>query len=373
MERLRIGVIGAGLIAQVEHIPNLLGLADRFELIGVADPSATARKFVGEHFGVPVHEGLEPVLTARPDAVLIASPDPFHADTVIAALKAGIHVFCEKPLCYSPAEADAIIEARNDAKRVVQVGYMKRFDPSYEAALDLLPAGGEGLLYISVEVNDPDSWPFVAHYPLVRGDDVAPSLIGEGRDRQARQVREALGVELEGADFKGFTGPLSSSLVHDINAVHGMLDRMGIAAGEVVDARIFAGGEAASGTVVLPGAGALWHMVHLRVDELAEYRERISLYFADSVIELVFPSPYLNHQQTALHVHRSTGNRLEKTLVGNGFEEGFVRELESFWSSINEGASVRNTVEDAKRDQQLICELGRRAAQDRETQDRGEG
>lgn len=363
MERLRIGVIGAGLIAQVEHIPNLLGLADKFELIGVTDPSATARKFVGEHFGVPAHEGIEPLFAARPDAIVVASPDPFHTDTVLAALEAGIHVFCEKPLCYSPAEADAIIKARDDAKRVVQVGYMKRFDPSYEAALDLLPAGGEGLLYISVEINDPDSWPFVAHHPQHRGDDVAPSLIEEGRERQARQVREALGLELEGADFKGFTGAFSSSLVHDINAVHGMLDRMGIAAGEVVDARIFAGGEAASGTVGLPGADALWHMVHLAVRELAEFRERISLYFADSVIELVFPSPYLNHQQTELHVQRSTGHRLEKTLVRNGFEEGYIRELESFWSSVVEGARVRNTVEDARRDQQLICELGRRAAQ----------
>lgn len=366
MERLRIGVLGAGLIAQVEHIPNLIRLADRFELIGVADPSATARKFVGEHFAVPVHEGIEALFAAGPDAVVIASPDPFHTDNVLAALEAGIHVFCEKPLCYSPAEADAIIEARNAARRVVQVGYMKRFDPSYEAALDLLPENGEGLLYISVEINDPDSWPFVAHHPLVRGDDLAPSLIEEGRERQARQVTEALGVELKGAEFKGFTGAFSSSLVHDINLVHGMLDRMGIDTGEVLDARIFAGGEAASGTVDLPGdlpgAGALWHMVHLAVRELAEFRERISLYFADSVIELVFPSPYLNHQQTELHVQRSTGQRLEKTLVRNGFGEGYIRQLESFWSSVNEGAEVRNTVEDARRDQQLICALGRRAA-----------
>ena len=49
---------------------------------------------------------------------------------------------------------------------------MKRFDPNYEAALELLPEGGGGLRYISVEVSDPDSWPFVAHRPLLRADDV---------------------------------------------------------------------------------------------------------------------------------------------------------------------------------------------------------
>ena len=56
---------------------------------------------------------------------------------------------------------------------------MKRFDPNYEAALDLLPEGGEGLRYISVEVNDPDSWPFVAHRPLLRPDDVPAELIAD--------------------------------------------------------------------------------------------------------------------------------------------------------------------------------------------------
>ena len=359
MTRLRIGVIGAGLVAQVEHIPNILGLRDAFDLVGVADPSARARKFVAERFGVPVHDDLGALLRVGLDAIVVATPDFLHKDVVLEALSAGLHVFCEKPLCYAVADAVSIQQARDRARRIVQVGYMKRFDPSYEAALALLPDGGKGLRYISVEVHDPDAWPFTAHHAHARGNDIPASLIEEGRRLQRRQVEEAVGRDLNGSDFRGFVNAYCSSLVHDVNAVHGMLERMAIPEGTVEGAQWFAGGEGGSGTVRLLDGRAVWQMVHLAVPSLAEYRERITLYFDDSLVELVFPSPWLNHQATRLEVHRSRARRFERTLVREGFEEAFVRELEGFWSSIVEGTPVRNTVEHALRDQRLLCALAR--------------
>jgi predicted dehydrogenase len=358
---VRIGVLGAGLIAQVEHIPNIRGLTDKFDLVGVSDPSATARAFVAQHFGVPVHRNLSQLLDARLDAVVIATPDPFHAETTLAALEAGVHVFCEKPLCYSVGDADAILRARETSGCVVQVGYMKRFDPSYEAALELLPEGGRGLRYVAVEVNDPDSWPFVAHHPHRRGDDVPKALKEEGRKKQDRQVKEALGWPITGAARQGFTGAYFSSLVHDVNAVYGMLDRMGIDDDHALDGQFFAGGDGGSGTVSLLGGTAIWQMMHLTVPSLAHYRERISLYFDGALIELVFPSPYLNHQPTELRVQSSRNLTLETRQIRNGFEGAYVRELEGFWASIVDGAPTRNTVEHAKRDQQLLATLARLA------------
>src|SRR4051794_624945 len=177
--RLRVGVAGAGLIGQVEHIPNLLALRRQFELVAVADPSASTRAAVEERHGVRTVATSEELLGLELDAVVVALPDALHAETVLAALDRGLHVLCEKPLCYGEDEYAAIAEARDRSGRVVQVGYMKRFDPSYERALELLPAGGEGLRYIGVEVQDPDAWPFVAHRELVRPDDVPADLIAE--------------------------------------------------------------------------------------------------------------------------------------------------------------------------------------------------
>ncbi|MFO0992485.1 MAG: Gfo/Idh/MocA family oxidoreductase [Hyphomicrobiales bacterium] len=357
MSRIRIGVIGAGMIAQVEHIPNLLRLRDKFEVKAVCDPSAVSRHFVEETFSMPAFERPDQVLDLPLDAVLIASPDPLHHEQVLAALERGLHVFCEKPLCYAPSDIDQIIATRDRAKRVVQVGYMKRFDPHYEAALNLMPGKAETLRYVSVEVNDPDAWPFVRHHAFRREADIALDIIEEGRRKQVEQVARAVPGRLDDLAFRGFCSAYCSSLIHDVNAVHGLLDRLGIGDGEIVGAQIFANGDGGLGTVRLPGGKAMWNMVHLAVPALADYRETISLYFDDAILRLVFPSPYLNHQPTRLILEKSDGHVLNVTETNAGYEEAYIRELDGFWDAIVNGRTVRNPPEEARRDQVLLCGL----------------
>ena len=85
MKKLRIGVVGAGLIGQVEHIPNLLKMEDRFELIGVADASQRMRAAL-EARGIKAFPDHLSLLNASPDALLVAAPDQYHADMTLAAL-----------------------------------------------------------------------------------------------------------------------------------------------------------------------------------------------------------------------------------------------------------------------------------------------
>ena len=359
--RLRVGVVGAGMIAQVEHIPNLMFLSDRFELVAVADPSAQVRAAIAARYGINTHADLAGLMNETLDALVIAVPDPLHADTVLAGLEAGLHVFCEKPLCFTEREAAAIIERRDSRGLVVQIGYMKRFDPNFEAMLDLLPPGGAGLRYISVEVNDPDSWPFVAHRPLVRPDDVPAELIADSRARQRAQAAEALGVEVDGDLLRGFCDPLMSGMIHSVNSVNGMLDRMGIEVGEVLSGEIWSGGQSAGGSVSLMGGEAVWRLAQVFAPDIAWYRERYTLHFTDRTIELQFPAPYLNNQQTDLWVRRSNGLRLETTHIQAGYGEAFVRELEGFWESVVDGAEVRNPVEDGIRDACLMAGIANAA------------
>jgi predicted dehydrogenase len=359
MPRIRVGVIGAGTIGQVEHIPNLLALKDRFEVVGVYDPSAKVRAFVGDHFGVAAFDDLDRLLSRPIDAVVIASPDALHREHMLAAFAKGLHVFCEKPLCYGSADIDDVIAARDRAGKVLQVGYMKRFDPSYEAALERLPGTAATLRYVSVEVNDPDAWPFIAHHAFLPGDDVPAEMIAAAKAKQREQVDRAVPGLTRPEDFKGFTGPYCSSIVHDVNAVHGLLDALGVSDGEVAGAALFANGTGGQGAVRLLGGRALWSMMHLAVPKLADYRERITLYFDDATLELEFPSPYLNHQPTGLTVRRSDGDTMVREDVRSGYREAFVEELNGFWSAIVEGTPVRNTAEQARRDMRLIADLAR--------------
>ena len=360
MTKLRVGVIGAGTISQVEHIPNLIALGDLFELVGVADPSVIARRFVTATWGVPGFETPDQLLDQKLDAVVIGSPDPLHYEQVLAALARGLHVFCEKPLCYSPEEIADIAAARDKAGCVVQVGYMKRFDPSYRHALAVLPGTARTLRYISVEVNDPDAWPFIAHSRTKFGNDVPDGLKKEAANKKQVQIERAFGKPLPKLASSGFTSAYSSALVHDVNAVHGILDALGVPDGEIVGAQIFANGEGGQGAVRLLDGQALWTMTHLTVPKLADYKERISVYFDDAILELKFPSPWLNHHPTRLTVKKSDGYTLSRNEIRAGYGEAFVEELRGFWAAIVTGEPVVNLPEHAARDQKLLIGLTRR-------------
>ena len=137
--------------------------------------------------------------------MVIASPDALHREQILAAFAKGLHVFCEKPLCYGVDDIDDVIAARDKAGKVLQVGYMKRFDPSYEAALKLLPGTAKTLRYISVEVNDPDAWPFVRHYALARRRRRAgrADRVGAREAARAGDARAVPGLT-SAEDFRGF-------------------------------------------------------------------------------------------------------------------------------------------------------------------------
>ncbi|MGE0241874.1 MAG: Gfo/Idh/MocA family protein [Parvibaculaceae bacterium] len=359
MGRIRIGVIGAGHIAQIEHVPNLLRLKDRFELRGVCDPSKTARAFIAERYSIATFESVEQLLHQPLDAVVVASPDPLHKEHVLKAFDHGLHVFCEKPLCYSSHDITGLITARDRAKRVLQVGYMKRFDPAFEAALDLLPRTAATLRHVSVEVNDPDAWPFIRHHDWRKSEDVPRTLIAEVAEKRKAQVARAIGEGADDLTLRGFCGAYASALVHDVNVVHGLLDQLGVPEGEIIGADLYAGGDGGHGSVRLLGGQALWTMTHLTVPLLPDYRERITLYFDDALIELEFPSPYLNHQPTRLTVKRGSKHRLHVEDIRPSYAEAFIEELKGFADGVAQGKALRNGAEDAARDMDLLCGLAR--------------
>jgi predicted dehydrogenase len=356
-KRLRIGVVGAGLIGQVEHIPNLKRLTHLYELVGIAEASAEMRAAL-EGRGHRTFGDHEQLLAAGLDAILIAAPDQYHAEITLKALELGVNVFCEKPLCFSVAQAREIAAAQARAGRVVQVGYMKRFDPSYELLLSMLPKDAAELRMVSVEVNDPDSWPFNQHQgAFLKTGDIPAEVVAAGRKKRDEQVGRAVPRALTEPEMWGYTNSYSSSLIHDINVVHGVLDRWGVETGPVIGAAFFAGGDGGHGSVRLQGCDAIWQMTHLFVHKVADYKERVTFYFNDSIFELVFPSPYLNHFPTKLTVTRSDGSVLQRTEYRASYEEAFVRELVGFWQSVVEGAPVRNTIEAATKDLQLVERL----------------
>ncbi len=364
--QLRTGLVGAGLVGQAEHAFYLWEEQDRFAFVALADASPTVRDAVGKRYGLEkVAPDLAGILSAKLDAVVIAAPDPFHGELAVAALEAGLHVMCEKPLALTVAECNRIAAAQERSGRVVEVAYMKRFDPSVRRALDFLPAKIEDVKLISVEVNDPDQGPFVGHLPMMVADDVPDALRADFKRKNTEQLRESGRRELSDVEARALSGGFLSSLVHDVGVVHGMLSHMGAELpAEAAHGAIFDEGRGVQLAFTLPGGGRV-SMTHVNLPGVPDYTERVTVYCTDRIIELTFPSPYLRHFLTRLTVRRkgsAAPYELETSEYRVSYEEAFREELRAFHAAATQQSPVQSTIAEARRDVELLTSAFRKAA-----------
>jgi predicted dehydrogenase len=131
--RIRLGVVGAGRIAQVAHLPATTK-ARGIELVAVCDASALLADAVAARYGVVACHEVAELLALDLDAVLITVPDRLHLPIGLEAIAAGRHVLVEKPLASTSADAQRLVEAAAAADVRLQTGSMKRHDPGLEYA-----------------------------------------------------------------------------------------------------------------------------------------------------------------------------------------------------------------------------------------------
>jgi predicted dehydrogenase len=335
---LRTGVVGGGLAAQAVHLPNLARLRDRFTLVAIADVSRKVAEGLAARFApARAYTEWERMLEAEDlDAVVVCSPNATHAPVVLAALDRGVHVLVEKPLCIAPADAAAICRRRDATGLVVQVGYMKRFDADYEDLLGRLPGDGGDLRFVDVVTYDP--WmarePFVPWSTMIHGGDVPEAVAAAHARSEAEQVERAVG-RADPATVRAYGYAFLACLVHDVNLVHGALDRLGLD-GPVapVSAAARADGEGASFTASVPG-GAPWHCAWLLLRDQDDFRERASLYFDDGVHELELRAPYQHGR------------------------DSYLAELRHFHACVVDGVACRTPAEQGARDVALLRDLFR--------------
>jgi predicted dehydrogenase len=360
---LRVALVGAGLVGQAAHAITLAEDRARFDLVAIVDPSPRVRTGVAARYGVPhAVATLAEAVALGLDAVVVAVPDPAHLAACLEALDAGLHVFCEKPLVTRLADADALIAAR--AERVLQCGYMKLYDPAVERLVELLDDGPAELVYLSVEVNDPDQLPFVDHLGLLAGHDVPADLVTRTRAAAAQAVDDTLGRPASLAEARAFEAYLSA-LVHDVSLAHHVLEALGHRPPlPIADATYFDDGRGVSLSWVLH-SGARAHLTHLNLPGVSDYTERVTVYCRDRILELTFPSPYLRHHPTRLVEKRSGPENpasLRTTEYRVSYEESFRTELRAFHASVTTGAPVRASAEAAREDLRALLSAFRIAA-----------
>jgi UDP-N-acetyl-2-amino-2-deoxyglucuronate dehydrogenase len=147
---LKFGIVGCGRIAQrhAEHIQKA-GI-----LTAVCDIDASKATALAEKYRAPAFESMEDMLEARPDldVVSICTPNGLHAEQTIQALKAGMHVLCEKPMALSVKDCSSMIHAAERANKRLFIVKQNRFNPPVEVVKSLIDQGKLGKIY-SVQLN----------------------------------------------------------------------------------------------------------------------------------------------------------------------------------------------------------------------------
>ncbi|POS08078.1 oxidoreductase [Burkholderia gladioli] len=193
--KVRVGIAGLGRLGR-RHAENLARRVAGAELAAACSPLGEELAWARDALGVPrLYEDFE-ALVADPalDALWLVTPSSLHAQQIIAALRAGKHVFCEKPLSLDIAECERVIAEANARPQLqATIGFMRRFDPSYREAFERVAEGGIGRPFLvrsqTTDQNDPDGF-FVRFAPSsggifldcsVHDIDVARWLLGKPR------------------------------------------------------------------------------------------------------------------------------------------------------------------------------------------------
>ena len=145
---MRVGIIGAGAISQRGHIPGYRATPD-VEVVALCDINEQRVRQVAEEMEIPrTYTDYEQMLAAEDlDLVSVCSPNTYHATMAIAALEAGAHVLCEKPMALAFDDAQAMVETARRAGRSLTIGHHMRHQPMMMAAKESIAKGELGRIY----------------------------------------------------------------------------------------------------------------------------------------------------------------------------------------------------------------------------------
>lgn len=150
-EKLKIGIIGSGGIAQGCHMRGYAAIPELCEIVATCDVNEATAKAAAEKFGVKnTYTDYQVMLEKeKPDAVSVATPNKFHMQPTIDALEAGVHVLCEKPLGMNADECRKMCAAARDSGKILQVGLQSRFNGPSRWLRSYIDAGNMGDVYFA--------------------------------------------------------------------------------------------------------------------------------------------------------------------------------------------------------------------------------
>jgi predicted dehydrogenase len=385
--KLRVGIIGAGEVAQVIHLPALAMLSHLYDTTAVCDISKKVttwqniHKFKSDHW---LSQNVDhcaakfkiPLATTNPkdiftsndvDVVFNLTSDEFHEPYTISALEAGKHVMIEKPITLSLPSAQRIIDAERKAPNGARVfvGYMRRYAKSFTQTFKREVNSIDRILYARArDFSGPNS-KFVNESGTfqVKNTDF-PAGAGEERQKRLQALFEEAfpgqPITHERVQFCRFLGSLGS---HDISLMREVLGSpesvAGVSANEPFYSAIFnyknqKGGEPFSVTY------------ESGIDGVPDFDAHFAVYGEKKRVTIKYDSPYVKGLPIKVTVQEmnDAGEMETREMLGS-YEDAYTAELQELYECLRNGREIKTTAEDAMQELKLYDLMYERWNKDR--------
>lgn len=349
--RVKVGLIGLGEVAQLMHLP-LLADDPRFEIAAVTDVSPSLLSAVATRYGVPKQAPSADALIADPDldAVFILTPDHLHAELLEKAMRAGKHVFIEKPAALTAAELEPLLALEGQSSRIVFVGYMRRYAPAFLELKQRMPPLGE-IRHVRIRDIIRESQFFVDQTrKIVRPTDVPAGIIAEGRARTEHLLRSVMGPEASPTALRAYQ-VLTGLSSHSFSAMRDLLGPPRA----VAAARQHRG----ENLVVVFDYGSFDAVYEAVIHDVARFDAAIEVLTYDQHFRISYDTPYVRNLPSRLEITTSTSSSTGTEIVGPLYQDPFRIELDAFYDSVTTGVRPKTGLADSFLDLRLFAEVGR--------------
>jgi predicted dehydrogenase len=336
MAKIKVGVIGCGAIAQIQHLPHLEELRNEFELVALSDISAKLLAAIGTEYGVPPERQFldyHDLVDSELDAVIVCSSGS-HAAPTIAAAQAGKHILVEKPMCTTVREAQEMVAAAGATGVVLMVAYMKQYEPAYKYARERMREMSD-VRFIQVNHLHPDNNLHVSEFDVLRFDDLPPGVLESSQAEHRELIAEALGYPSGDAVPPAMEYAYSmilGSMIHDIGNVHGVFGPPAA----VLSTEIWAEGHGISTVLGYDDdkrAVCSW----VDLPELWEFEETMEVYGSRERVIVSFPTGFSRGLPSTVSVHSMYTNGLPWRKESSWHDNPFKLELQHFGHCIRTG------------------------------------
>ena len=350
MSRIKIGVIGCGAVAQVQHLPNLKHLHREYEVAIVCDLSQGAAEGAARRFDIPNFvTDFKKLLETDVDAVLLCHGDP-KTEVALASFEAGKHVFIEKPVCFSLQEIDAMLKAQQKSGTVAQAGYMKVHDPAFQLAkleVDVM----DDFRFVQINHLHPNNSLHLSQFDVQRFDDVPSEAFASARHAREAARKDAIGDVSPQVERVFYL--LSGSMIHDIYSLRVMLG----SPSKVISAEVWSEGAGVNIVLAYPN-GARCVATWVDLPELWDFKETLEIYGGEKRVLVSYPTGFSRGILSEVTIQEidADGTSFTKNPAIE-WESAFVRELRHFHACITEGVACYTPLDSARKDIELIINV----------------